>query len=103
MMSTEYSASPGITSATASIVQVEPSGGSSEDNLFNLKPAPPTPSLEEDDEDQDKLMMTEYDEDNVIVIDLSEERNASAKNQPLPYELQPPMQMFMSSKDLGIL
>lgn len=94
-MSTEYSASPGIPS-TASIVEVEPNGRTSGDDLFNLNPAPPPPALELEDEDQDKLMMTEYDEDNVIVIDLSEERNASAKNQPLPYELQPPMQMFVS-------
>jgi hypothetical protein len=53
------------------------------------------PSLDEDqigDEDSDpednsdKLMMTEYDEDNVIVIDLSEERNGSTKNLELTCE-----------------
>lgn len=32
-------------------------------------------------DEQDKLMMTEYDDSNVIVIDLTEERNASARSQ----------------------
>ena len=54
------------------------------------------PSLDEDqiddedsdpeNQDSDKLMMTEYDEDNVIVIDLSEERNGSTKNLELTCE-----------------
>ena len=53
------------------------------------------PSLDEDqidaddsdpENDSDKLMMTEYDEDNVIVIDLSEERNGSTKNLELTCE-----------------
>ena len=47
------------------------------------------PSLDEDSDpenDSDKLMMTEYDEDNVIVIDLSEERNGSTKNLELTCE-----------------
>jgi hypothetical protein len=53
------------------------------------------PSLDEDqiddddsdpDNNSDKLMMTEYDEDNVIVIDLSEERNGSTKNLELTCE-----------------
>ena len=54
------------------------------------------PSLDEDqiddedsdpeNQDSDKLMMTEYDEDNVIVIDLSGERNGSTKNLELTCE-----------------
>ena len=49
-----------------------------------------SPNLE--DSDEEKLMMDEYDENNVIVIDLSEERNASAKNctnagQPVPRQM----------------
>merc|ERR1719242_2236087 len=89
MMSTEMSAQPSITSTTsASIVEVEPS----EESLFKLQrppsldPPPPTsrgrsqqPEPEEGDSSEDKLMMTEYDEDNVIVIDLStQERNSTA-------------------------
>ena len=53
-----------------------------------------------DDSDEEKLMMDEYDENNVIVIDLSEERNASAKNStnPLSDVGQPvPRQMFGSN------
>ena len=38
------------------------------------------------EDNSDKLMMTEYDEDNVIVIDLSEERNGSTKNLELTCE-----------------
>ncbi len=101
-MSTEYSASPGmVASTTASIVEVEAATtlvveqneAENAENLFKLK-SPPN-SLEVETDDDDKMMMTEYDEDNVIVIDLSEERNASAKNIP-PFEVQPPLHMFAS-------
>ena len=59
-------------------------------NLFGTFPSvdpPPTtsrgrsqePEPEDGDSSEDKLMMTEYDEDNVIVIDLStQERNSTA-------------------------
>ena len=59
------------------------------------------------DDSDDKLMMTEYDEDNVIVIDLSEERNGSTKNleltgQDVPDHLRaqrPRKTMFGSSDE----
>ena len=58
------------------------------------------------DESDDKLMMTEYDEDNVIVIDLSEERNGSTKNleltgQDIPdhLKLQRPRKTMFGSSD----
>merc|ERR1712183_713475 len=84
--------------ASTSIVEVE-----TDESLFKLREQrgqhrlhqrPPSTELEDDSED--KLMMTEYDEDNVIVIDLSEERNASAKK--VMDEEQPiiPKQMFGS-------
>lgn len=83
-MSTEYSPVCNTTEATAaSIVEVE-----SKEDLFKLKSPPGSP---------EDLMMTEYDEDNVIVIDLSEERNASAKNNLLLDEVQPPIEMFAAS------
>ena len=72
MMSTEISAQPSISSTTsASIVEVE----ASEDSLFKLQRPP---SLDAEPDTEDKLMMTEYDEDNVIVIDLTEEKRNSA-------------------------
>ena len=75
MMSTEVSAQPSI----SSIVEVE---ATSEDSLFKLQRPPslgPDLDLEEPEpESDDKLMMTEYDEDNVIVIDLTEEKRNSA-------------------------
>lgn len=94
-MSTEYTAQPssGMASTGTSIVEVEPDDAS----LFKLQRPPSS-------EDEDKLMMTEYDEDNVIVIDLSEERNASARNLPdLPDEEKPqgPRQMFGSGNSLN--
>ena len=56
------------------------------------------------DENDDKLMMTEYDEDNVIVIDLSEERNGSTKNLLTEEDVehlrpQRPRKMFGSSDE----
>ena len=58
------------------------------------------------DDSDDKLMMTEYDEDNVIVIDLSEERNGSTKNleltgQDVPDHLRPerPRKTMFGSSD----
>ena len=68
------------------------------------------PSLDEQiddsDENDDKLMMTEYDEDNVIVIDLSEDRNGSTKNLELPEDVpdhlrpqRPRKTMFGSSDE----
>ena len=75
-MSTEVSAQPSISN---SIVEVETT---SEDSLFKLQRPPslgPDVDLEEPEpETDDKLMMTEYDEDNVIVIDLTEEKRNSA-------------------------
>ena len=74
MMSTEFSAQPSsaiASAASTSIVEVE-----TDESLFKLREQrgqhrlhqrPPSTELEDDSED--KLMMTEYDEDNVIVID----------------------------------
>ena len=74
---------------------------------LQLKGRPP--SLDEhidndSDENDDKLMMTEYDEDNVIVIDLSEERNGSTKNLLTEEDVdhlrpQRPRKMFGSSDE----
>lgn len=69
MMSTEYPSS-GMTSTTASIVEVE-ACSNNDSSLFKLK-RPPSLS------DTDELMMTEYDEDNVVVIDLTEDRNSAS-------------------------
>ena len=62
--------------------------------------------IDDSDENDDKLMMTEYDEDNVIVIDLSEDRNGSTKNLELPEDVpdhlrpqRPRKTMFGSSDE----
>ena len=85
MMSTEFSGVTQTTTTTLVEVTAEP--------VFGV-----SPNLEDEtiESDEDKLMMTEYDEDNVIVIDLSEERNASAKNKLLIEDQPVPRQMFGS-------
>jgi hypothetical protein len=92
MMSTELSVQPGSgVTSTASIVEVEASDDGP-GRLFNR-----LPSMEIEDElTYDKLMMTEYDEDNVIVIDLTEERNASAKKEVASVQ---PRQMFNTTSE----
>jgi hypothetical protein len=91
-MSTELSVQPGSgVTSTASIVEVEASDDGP-GRLFNR-----LPSMEIEDElTYDKLMMTEYDEDNVIVIDLTEERNASAKKEVASVQ---PRQMFNTTSE----
>ena len=80
--------------------QISPTAGTTLVEVTSEQVFRGSPNLDDDhpllDSDEDKLMMTEYDEDNVIVIDLSEERNASAKNQLLIEDQPVPRQMFGS-------
>ena len=80
--------------------QISPTAGTTLVEVTSEQVFRGSPNLDNDDHlldsDEDKLMMTEYDEDNVIVIDLSEERNASAKNQLLIEDQPVPRQMFGS-------
>ena len=80
--------------------QISPTAGTTLVEVTSEQVFRGSPNLDTDDHlldsDEDKLMMTEYDEDNVIVIDLSEERNASAKNQLLIEDQPVPRQMFGS-------
>ena len=93
MMSTEFS-------GARTQPQISPTAGTTLVEVTSEQVFRGSPNLVDDhpllDSDEDKLMMTEYDEDNVIVIDLSEERNASAKNQLLIEDQPVPRQMFGS-------
>ena len=93
MMSTEFS-------GARTQPQISPTAGTTLVEVTSEQVFRGSPNLDNDDHlldsDEDKLMMTEYDEDNVIVIDLSEERNASAKNQLLIEDQPVPRQMFGS-------